>query len=134
MSQEQKPPEAQGPDSGTKKSTTGLEPNVAGLLSYLLGWVTGLIFFLLEEKDEFVRFHALQSIVVFGVFTAVEIVLSFLAWIPYAGIVFTTLQVLVGVAAFAFWIVLMVRAYQGYRFKLGWAGDVAERHSAKRVS
>ena len=133
MSQEQKPPEAQGPESGAKKSTTGLEPNVAGLLSYLLGWVTGLIFFLLEEKDEFVRFHALQSIVVFGVFTAVEIVLGFLAWLP-VGIVFTVLQVLVGFAAFAFWIVLMVRAYQGYRFKLGWAGDLAERHSAKRVS
>jgi uncharacterized membrane protein len=133
MSQEQKAPEAQGPDSGTKKSTTGLESNVAGLLSYLLGWVTGLIFFLLEEKDEFVRFHALQSIVVFGVVTAVEIVLGFLARIPYAGIVFTALQALVGLAAFALWIVLMVRAYQGQRFKLGWAGDLAERHCAKRV-
>lgn len=134
MSEEKKAPETPSPQGTGKKSTTGLDSNVAGLLSYLLGWVTGLIFFLLEEKDEFVRFHALQSIVVFGVVTAVEIVLGFLSWIPYAGIVFTVLQALVGVTAFALWIVLMVRAYQGHRYKLGWAGDLAERHSAKRIN
>jgi len=49
-----------------KKSSTGLESNVAGLLSYLVGWITGLIFFLIEQEDEFVRFHAMQSIIVFG--------------------------------------------------------------------
>ena len=47
-----------------KKSSTGLESNIAGLLSYLVGWITGLIFFLIEQEDEFVRFHAMQSIIV----------------------------------------------------------------------
>ena len=44
-------------------STTGLEPNVAGLLCYLGGWITGIIFLVIEQKSRFVRFHALQSIV-----------------------------------------------------------------------
>ncbi|MQY55153.1 MAG: hypothetical protein GH156_01060, partial [Dehalococcoidia bacterium] len=49
--------------SEEKKSGTGIEPNIAGLLCYVLGWVTGLVFFLIEKDDEFVRFHAMQSII-----------------------------------------------------------------------
>ena len=48
------------------KTSTGIQPNVAGLLSYVLGWLTGLIFFLIEKENKFVRFHALQSMIVFG--------------------------------------------------------------------
>lgn len=115
-----------------KKSSTGIEPNVAGLLSYLVGWITGLIFFLIEQENEFVRFHAMQSIVVFGFITVVEIVLSFLSWIPVIGILFLVLEYLVGLLAFVLWIILMVRAYQGVRFKLPVAGGIAERHSKKK--
>ena len=52
-------------------STTGLEPNVAGLLCYLGGWITGIVFLVIEQKNKFVRFHALQSIVTFGALTIV---------------------------------------------------------------
>ncbi|MDP3142898.1 MAG: hypothetical protein Q8N14_02985, partial [Candidatus Omnitrophota bacterium] len=48
------------------KTSTGIEPKVAGLLSYLLGFITGVIFLLIEKENKFVRFHALQSIIVFG--------------------------------------------------------------------
>ena len=48
------------------KSSTGLDAKVAGLLCYVVGWVTGLIFFLIEKENKFVRFHAMQSIIVFG--------------------------------------------------------------------
>ena len=57
-------------------TSTGIQPNVAALLSYLLGWVTGLIFFLIEKDNKFVRFHAMQSIIVFGALTVFNIVLS----------------------------------------------------------
>ncbi|MDY6918389.1 MAG: DUF4870 domain-containing protein [Chloroflexota bacterium] len=117
--------------SEEKKSSTGIEPNVAGLLSYLVGWITGLIFFLIEKENDFIRFHAMQSIVVFGAFTVVEIVLSFLAWLPFIGILFLVLEYLVGLLAFVLWIILMVKAYQGARFKLPWAGGIAERYSKK---
>jgi hypothetical protein len=48
------------------KASTGLEPNVAGLLCYLVGWITGLVFILIEKENQFVRFHAMQSIIIFG--------------------------------------------------------------------
>lgn len=115
-----------------RKSSTGLESNLAGLLSYVLGWITGLIFFLVEEKDEFVRFHAMQSIIVFGALTVVIIVLSILQWIPVIGVLFLVLQAIVGLLAFVLWIMLMVRAYQGVRYKLPWAGELAERYWPKR--
>jgi len=118
--------------SEENKGSMGLEPNVAALLSYVLGWVTGLIFYLLEEKDEYVRYHAMQSIIVFGAVTVVEIVLAIFRLIPYIDVVFVALQALVGLLAFVLWIVLMVKAYQGVRYKLPWAGGMAEKYVAKK--
>ena len=108
-----------------EKSSTGLDENVAGLLCYVLGWVSGLVFILIEQKSRFVRFHAMQSIVVFGVINVASIVLG---WIPVVGYV---LAWLLGVLAFVLWIILMVRAYQGAEYKLPWSGDVAERWVGK---
>jgi uncharacterized membrane protein len=85
--------------------------------------VTGIIFLLLEKENKFVRFHAIQSIVVFGAYTVVSIILGF---IPIIGWI---INVLLGIAAFIFWIVLMVKAYRGQMHKLPVAGDIAERNS-----
>ena len=104
-----------------EKSSTGLDENVAGLLCYVLGWVSGLVFVLLEQKSKFVRFHAIQSIYVFGVLTVAFMILS---WIPFIGWVFSGL---LGVLGFVLWIILMIKAYQGAKFKLPWAGDLAEK-------
>ena len=106
-----------------EKSSTGLDENVAGLLCYVLGWVSGLVFVLLEQKSKFVRFHAIQSIYVFGVLTVAGIVLG---WIPFIGVVFSGL---LGVLGFVLWIILMIKAYQGAKFKLPWAGDLAEKRA-----
>ena len=75
------------------KTSMGLEPNLAGLLCYVLGWITGFIFFILEKENQFVRFHAMQSIVVFGALTVVNIVLSF---IPFVGWVIAWLLSVIG--------------------------------------
>ncbi len=104
-----------------EKSSTGLDENVAGLLCYVLGWVSGLVFFLLEQENKFVRFHSIQSSLVFGVITVASIVLG---WIPFIGVVFS---VLIGVLGFALWIILMIKAYQGVKFKLPWSGNLAEK-------
>ena len=103
------------------KTSMGLAPNVAGLLCYVVGWVTGLIFFILEKENKFVRFHAMQSIVTFGAITVASIVLSF---IPFIGWI---LGWLLSVLGFVLWIILMIKAYQGQRFKLPWAGNFAEK-------
>ena len=102
-------------------TSMGLDPNLAGLLCYVLGWVTGLVFFILEKENQFVRFHAMQSIIVFGAFTVVTIVFSY---IPILGWIITWL---VGVLSFILWLLLMVKAYQGQRYKLPWSGDIAEK-------
>ena len=103
------------------KTSTGLDENIAGLLCYVLGWVSGVIFLLLEENNKYVRFHSMQSIIVFGIYTVVTGVLG---WLPVVGTVFIGI---LSAIAFILWVVLMVKAYRGVRYKLPRAGDIAER-------
>ena len=107
-----------------EKTSTGLAENVAGLLCYVVGWVSGIVFLLLEPKNKFVRFHAVQSIAVFGVITIAGIVLGF---IPFVGWVIGWIIWVIGIIL---WILLMIRAYQGARYKLPWAGNLAEKYSS----
>ena len=107
-------------DLGT--TDTGIQPNVAALLAYLLFFITGLVFILIEKKNRFVRFHALQSIIVFGSIFVIQWVLSFL---PGLGALLSGLLSLISVAL---WVVLMVKAYQKEYFKLPWAGELAEKN------
>ena len=106
-----------------EKTGMGLEQNVAGLLCYVLGWVTGLIFFLMEKENKFVRFHAMQSIIVFGALTIIGIILGM---IPLLG---WLVGALLWLLAVVLWILLMVKAYQNVWYKLPWAGDLAEKYS-----
>ena len=109
------------------KTATGLEENIAGLLCYALWWVSGIVFLILEPKNKLVRFHAMQSIITFGIITVVLIALSILGSIPVIGLVFNILNGIVGLLAFILWIVLMVTAVQEKKVKLPWAGDQAEK-------
>lgn len=109
----------------TKKTALGLSENIEGALTYVLGWITGLVFWFLEPENKFVRFHAMQSIVVFGALTVAAIVLG---WIPLLGILF---GLLLGLAGFLLWLWLMYKAYQGEMYKLPWAGDFAEQQVNK---
>ncbi len=104
-----------------EKTSTGLAANVAGLLCYVLGWISGLVFILIEKENKFVRFHAMQSIVTFGALTIVSIIISF---IPFIGWI---LGWLISILGLILWIMLMIKAYQGQRYKLPWAGDFAEK-------
>ncbi|HTL47110.1 MAG TPA: DUF4870 domain-containing protein [Verrucomicrobiae bacterium] len=106
-----------------EKTSTGLQANVAALACYALGWITGLIFYLLEKENKFVRFHAFQSIVAFGALTALQIIL---AAVPVIG---WTLLPLIYLAQLALWIFMMIKAYQGEKFKLPVAGDLAEKNA-----
>lgn len=96
------------------KTSTGIQPNVAGLLCYLVGFVTGIVFLAIEKENKFVRFHAMQSLVAFGFLFVLSIVLSFIGG-------------LVCLVMLALWIIMMVKAYQGEQFKLPVAGDIAEK-------
>ena len=106
--------------------------NVAGALCYVLGWITGLIFYFIDKRP-FVRFHAKQSIVVFGGLH----ILTFVIGIFFGVSIFATglagfsmgyaLYSLIGLAELVLWILLMVKAYQGVRFRVPLAADLAEQ-------
>jgi len=104
------------------KTETGLEPNVAGLLCYVLGWVTGLVFLLMEKKDKFVRFHAIQSIIVFGTINLAYFIVFRIPYIWVIGWIFWAF-------GFVLWIVLMLKAYAGNKYKLPIAGDIAAKNA-----
>lgn len=104
------------------QTSNGLDENLAAALAYGLGWVTGVVFLLIEPSNAFVRFHAWQSVIVFGTLS----VLWFIAVsIPLLGWAFAFI-VLPPVSA-ALWLWLMFKAYQGERYKLPYAGDMAEQ-------
>jgi uncharacterized membrane protein len=105
------------------KTSTGIQPNVAAFLSYLLGWITGLVFYLIEKENKFVRFHAFQSLVAFGALTVLLVVLGFIPVIGWA------LIPIVWIFELILWIVCMVKGFQGEKFKLPIAGDMAEKNA-----
>jgi uncharacterized membrane protein len=105
----------------TEKTASGFDQNVAAALAYSLGWVTGVIFFMTEPHNKFVRFHAMQSMLLFGpACVALLLCLS----IPLLGWV---LSIFILYGSAVLWLILMFKAYQGERFKLTIVGDMAEQ-------
>jgi uncharacterized membrane protein len=123
------PPSAGAAASGP--TSMGMQPNVAAGLSYVLGWITGLVFFLMEKQNRFVRFHAMQSILFFGGLSILGIVLRIIIGIdiPFLSLVALCINGLVGLVAFVGWLVLLINAFQGKYFKLPVIGDYAEKYS-----
>ncbi|REJ09196.1 DUF4870 domain-containing protein [Halobacillus trueperi] len=108
-----------------KKSSTGLEENVGGLLAYLLGFISGIVFLLIEKENEFIRFHAMQSVILFGFFFVFGFVVNF---IPIIGLF---VSLLMAPVSLVLWILLMVKAYQGERYHLPVTGKMAEEQLQK---
>lgn len=124
------------------KTSMNLEENVAGLLCYLIVWITGIIFYFVEKENKTVRFHAMQSILTF-------LPLSIIAWIVgwigapkwtgsgYYGYygwdpgipALIWLSWAIWAITVILWLILMFKAYQGEKFKLPIVGDIAEKHS-----
>ena len=143
----QNPPPVQvssQPPATAGKSSTGLDENLAALLSYVFGWISGLIFFLMEKDSRLVRFHAMQSIllgaaaiVIFVVFWIVAVVSSLV--VGYisgilGGIVWIVMMLVggaLGIGIFVAAIISLIKAYQGQYFKLPVIGNYAEKFSTK---
>jgi len=103
-----------------KKSSLGLSENMTAALAYLLGWVTGLVVYLMEKDNKNLRFHALQSIVFFGLVTVIHILLG--------GFYYTWMLVeLVNVVALVVWVVCLVKAYQGETFEIPVVADIVKK-------
>lgn len=105
------------------KAVFDLDENVASLFCYVLVWITGIIMYLVEKENKTVKFHAVQSILTFLPLNIVYWLVGYMFW--WIGIGYV-LSMIIGLVMFILWIVLMIKAYQGERFKLPVAGDIAE--------
>ena len=125
------------PPSGTQSplgpTSMGMQPNVEAGLSYVFGWITGLVFFLVEKQNRFVRFHAMQSILFFGGITVIDIVLNIIGNFGFLGVLTFLLSSAVGLIGFVGWIVLLINGFQGKYFKLPIIGDYAEKYANQGV-
>ncbi len=127
----------------SQRSGTGLDENVGGALSYLLGFITGIIMYFVEPENEFVRFHAAQSIALSAVLIVISIVLSVIStlvttlfFVNSAGtfalasilsLIIGLIYLVFAVGSFALWIYMMVRAYQGKTPRIPIAAGIADR-------
>ncbi len=104
-------------------STGGMKKEMAGALSYVLGPVTGVIF-LIISKDPFVKFHAMQSIVVFlGLFI--------LQWILGFTVILAFFIPIVWLAEFVLWLLLIYKAWQGQEWEVPFFGKLARNFARK---
>lgn len=102
---------------------SGLPKSTAAAISYVLGPITGVIF-LVIEKDPFVRFHAMQSIVVLGA-------LWVLMWVMPFTIILLAVTPIVGLAGFVLWLLLIYKAWMGEEWEVPYLGKYARKFLAK---
>ena len=129
----QAPTAGSAPVAVTASPTEGLQENVAGLLCYVLGWLTGLIFLLIDKRP-WVKFHAAQSIVVFGGLTILRISVGILSGMMGGVIGFelwAALTMAIGLVGLILWILLMVKAYQHQNFRVPVAAGIADGLAGK---
>lgn len=101
----------------TKTPATASSQNLNAAFTYVFGWITGLIFLLTEKENDFIRFHAAQSVIVFGVLTVIS-------FVPVIGWMLSPIATVVGLVL---WVFLMYNAYQGNRYALPVVGQYAEQ-------
>lgn len=106
----------------TYKKPYNLEPNVEAALAYLVSPFTGILVFIFERENKFVRFHAMQSIL-FGV---ASFIASWAAGMLVSVLIGILLVPFVAIASFVLWLVLMWKAYNNQEFALPFLGKIAK--------
>lgn len=128
--------------SQNQQTSTGLDQNVATTVAYVLGWLTGLIMFLVESDNDHIRFHAAQSIVVFGALTVVSILLTFIqgaiasalvaagpggsAILGFLSAIFGLVSLVFNLFVLGLWIYLLIKSYQGDDPRVPLGASIAE--------
>ena len=120
----------------TGPTSTGVDPRLSALLCYAAWWVSGLIFLIIEQEHRDVRFHAAQSLVLFGGLSAIIAVLSIgsVGMLMVSGGAFQAARMLVylvWLAAVVLWLILMYRTYNGQTWRVPLAGDLAAKIAAR---
>ena len=129
-------PSAPAAAGSSDSPTAGMEENVAGLLCYLFGWISGLIFLLIDKRP-FVKFHGAQAIAfniaifpLWIVYLIISFVITGLAaamHVGFLGLLTWILAPVIGILIFGTWVFLMYKAYQHEKFKLPIIGNIVEK-------
>ena len=105
--------------------------NLVAALSYFLGFITGIVILLVEKDDKFIRFHAMQSALVFGAIFIIDIILgAVIGAIPLFNFISSLVNTFVFIIALIVWIVSMYKAFQGQIYKWPIVGNIAERQTS----
>jgi uncharacterized membrane protein len=123
-------PKCAGGQPAAAPSTGGLTDNVAGMLAYFT-FIPAIVFLVIEpyNKNRFIRFHAFQCLFLTGALIALSIALAIVSLIPVIGFLMIPVHFIVWLGSLALWIVLLLKAYQGQKFKLPVIGDMAEKQA-----
>ncbi len=123
-------------------SGSGLAPNIAAALACLFSVVGGIVFLVIEKKDQFVRFYAMQSLIVGGASicfsVALSIVLRILVHIPVLG---PLLVILLGLLSLVVWlgflalsVVMIVKAFTSKEWEVPYVGKIARDQLARMAA
>jgi uncharacterized membrane protein len=131
---------APGPGPTPTQTSTGLPSNVAAALA-CIPLIGGLIFYILEKHDQFVRFYAMQSIIFGGIwflFNVIAHIVGSILWsIPVAGAIFGMLwsfvSAVIQLGLLVLMIVAMVKAFTGVRWDIPWVGPIARKQVGETV-
>ena len=117
-------------EDANKKSSTGMDPKIAVLLSYLFSWLGGLIFFLIEKENKFVKWNALQALILGIIEVACIVVVSvILGLIPYIGwFFFSWLGYVLAGVCWIFAIIAIVMGFQGKSFRIPGVCKLADKY------
>jgi uncharacterized membrane protein len=122
------------PSATATNTTTGLPSNVAAALA-CIPLIGGLVFYILEKRDEFVRFYAMQSIIFGGVWFLFNLASMILHWIfsvvplagPIFGLLWAFVSALVHLGLLVIMIIAMVKAFSGVRWDIPYIGPIARK-------
>jgi uncharacterized membrane protein len=103
------------------ETNLGVSENIAGLIAYVLGFITGIVLLVIEKENQFVRFHAAQSTVLFGAVFILNIVLGF---IPFLG---WLIAFVLSMVALVLWLLLMFKAFNGEIYRVPMVADYADK-------
>jgi uncharacterized membrane protein len=116
----------------TESAQTGISDNGAGALAYVT-FIPAIVFLAMPpyNKSSYVRFHSWQSIMLAVAWVAMLIVLAILVRIPFLGLIIFPLMLLLDLGMFILWLVVVLKALNGQRFKIPFIGDLAETQASK---
>jgi uncharacterized membrane protein len=113
---------------------TGLPSNLAAALASFLLLVGGIVFLVLEKKDQFVRFYAMQSVFLGGLLFALSIAMSIATTIlhdvPLVGTLLWLVSLVIRLGIFVAWVVTIVKAYSGKEWEIPFLGKLARQQLA----